>query len=76
MDKEVVIHTHTHTHTHTCIHTETQASLGFQSVKNLPAMQETRIQSLGQEDPLEMVMATPSSILVWRSTWRDEPGEL
>ena len=39
---------------------------GAQTVKSLPAMQETRVQSLGQEDPLEKGVATPSSILAWR----------
>ena len=43
-------------------------------VKNLPAMQETRVQSLGGEDPLEKVMATYSSILAWRIPWTEEPG--
>ena len=42
------------------------ASLIAQSVKNLPAMQETQVQFLGQEDPLEKEMATHSSILTWR----------
>ena len=45
-------------------------------VKNLPAMQETRVQSLGQEDALEKGMATHSSILAWRITWTEEPGRL
>ena len=45
-----------------------------QMVKNLPAMQETGIRSLGQEDPLEKGMATHSSILVWRIPWTEEPG--
>ena len=45
-------------------------------VKNLPAMQETRVRSLGQEDPLEMGMATHSSIFAWRIPWTEEPGEL
>ena len=45
-------------------------------VKNLPAMQETQIQSLGQEDPLEKGMATHSSILAWRFPWIEEPGRL
>ena len=45
-------------------------------VKNLPAMQETRIQSLGQEDPLEKEMATCSSILAWRISWTEESGGL
>ena len=47
-----------------------------QSVKNLPAMQETWVQSLGQEDPLEKEMATHSSILAWRIPWTEEPGGL
>ena len=42
-------------------------------VKNLPAMQETRVQSLGQEDPLEKGMATHSSIFAWRIPWTEEP---
>ena len=45
-------------------------------VKNLLAMQETRAQSLGQEDPLEKEMATYSSILAWRILWTEEPGSL
>ena len=47
-----------------------------QTVKNLPAIRETRIQSLGQEDPLEKGMATHSSILAWRIPWTEEPGGL
>ena len=43
-------------------------------VKNLPAMQETGIQSLGQEDPLEKEMATCSSILTWIIPWTEEPA--
>ena len=43
-------------------------------VKNLPAMQETQIQSLAWEDPLEMGMATHSSILAWRIQWTEETG--
>ena len=43
-------------------------------VKNPPAMQETRVQSLGWEDPLEKGMATHSSILAWRIPWTEEPG--
>ena len=42
-------------------------------VKNLPAMQETRVQSLGQEDPLEKGKATHSSIFAWRIPWTEEP---
>ena len=45
-----------------------------QLVKNLPAMQETQIQSLGGEDPLEKEMATHSSILVWKIPWTEESG--
>ena len=44
--------------------------------KNLPAMQETWIHFLGQEDPLEKEMATHSSILAWRTSWTEEPGGL
>ena len=47
-----------------------------QSVKNLPAVQETRVRSLGREDPLEKEMATHSSILAWRIPWTEEPGGL
>ena len=45
-----------------------------QRVKCLPAMQETRVRSLGWEDPLEKEMATHSSILAWRIPWTEEPG--
>ena len=45
-------------------------------VKNLPAMQETQVQRLGWEDPLEEEMATHSSILAWRIPWTEEPGGL
>ena len=51
-------------------------SLVAQMVKNLHAMQETQVQSLSQEDPLEEGMATYSSILVWRIPWTEEPGRL
>ena len=47
-----------------------------QMVKNLPAMQEILIQSLGQEDPLEEAMAAHSSILAWRIPWTEDPGRL
>ena len=50
------------------------ASLVAQTVENLPAVQETRFQSLGQEDPLKKEMATHSSILAWRIPWTEEPG--
>ena len=45
-----------------------------QLLKNLPAVQETRVQSLGWEDPLEKEMATHSSILAWKILWTEEPG--
>ena len=44
--------------------------------KNLPTMQETQVQSLGWEDPLEKGMATHSSIIAWRIPWTEEPGRL
>ena len=46
-----------------------EASLVAQTVKNLPAMQEIQVQSLGREDPLEKGMATHSTILAWRIPW-------
>ena len=52
------------------------ASLVAQRLKHLPAMRETWVQSLGQEDPLEKEMATHSNILAWRIPWTEEPGEL
>ena len=45
-------------------------------VKNLPPKQETGVQSLGREDPLEKEMTTPSSILAWKIPWTEEPGGL
>ena len=47
-----------------------------QTVKNLPAMQETWVGSLGWEDPLEKEMTTQSSILAWENSWTEEPGRL
>ena len=47
-----------------------------QMVMSLPAVQETRVRSLGQEDPLEKEMATHSSIYVWKVPWMEEPGRL
>ena len=47
-----------------------------QTAKNLPAMREAWVQSLGQEDPLEEGMATHSIILAWRIPWTEEPGGL
>ena len=46
------------------------------AAKNPPAMRETRVQSLSQEDPLEKEMATHSSILAWKIPWTEEPGRL
>ena len=52
------------------------ASLVAQMVKNLTAMQETRVRSLGWEDPLETEMVTHSSIFAWEIPWTEEPGVL
>ena len=57
----------------TCIH---RTSLVVQMVKCLPTIQETRVRSLGQEDPLEKEMETHSSTLVWKIPWMEEPGRL
>ena len=55
----------------------TWASLVAQMVvKNLPAMQETQVQPLGQEDPLEKEMTTYSSILIWKIPWTEESGKM
>ena len=51
-------------------------SLVAQRVKRLPAMQETWVRSLGQEDPLEKEMATHSSTLAWKIPWTEKPGRL
>ena len=51
-----------------------RTSLVAQTVKRLPTMQETRVQSLGWEDLLEKEMATHSSILAWEIPWTEEPG--
>ena len=53
-----------------------QASLVAHSVKNMPALQETRVLSLGWEDALEKGTATHSSTLAWRIPWTEEPGRL
>ena len=45
-------------------------------VKSLPAVQETQVQSLGEEEPLKKEMATHSSILAWKIPWTEEPGRL
>ena len=47
-----------------------------QSVKNLPAMQDTWVQSLGREGPMEKEMETHSSVLAWKIPWTEEPGRL
>ena len=59
-----------------CTYYSIRASLVAQTVKRLSAMRETRVQSLGREDPLEKEMATHSSILAWRIPWTEEPGRL
>ena len=51
-------------------------SLVAQMVKSLPAVQETQVQSLGEEEPLKKEMATHSSILAWKIPWTEEPGRL
>ena len=56
--------------------TGSKSSLVAQLVKNLPAMQETRVQFLGWENPLEKEMATHSTILAWKIPWTEEPGGL
>ena len=53
-----------------------RASLIAQSVKNLPAMQETQVRSLGWEDPQEKEMAIHSSTVAWEIPWTEEPGRL
>ena len=54
----------------------TRASLVAQKIKNLPAVWETWVQSLGGENPLEKEMATHSRILAWKIPWTKEPGRL
>ena len=53
-----------------------RASLVAQKLKRLPPMRETRVRSLGREDPLEKEMVTHSSILAWRIPWTEKPGRL
>ena len=53
-----------------------RSSLVAQRLKRLPSMRETRVRSLGREDPLEKEMAIHSSILAWRIPWTEEPGGL
>ena len=52
------------------------ASLVAQTIKDLPTTEETQVQSLGQEDPLNKGTATHSNILAWRMPWTEEPGDL
>ena len=61
---------------HMVMHLELRTTLVAQRLKCLPGMQETRVRSLGREDPLEKEMATHSSTLAWRIPWREEPGRL
>ena len=61
---------------HTYIYEKEEGFPGGSVVKNLPAIQETEVQSLGREDPLEEGMATHSSTLAWRIPWTEEPGRL
>ena len=58
------------------MHQAFRAFLIVQSVKHLPAVQETLVRFLGQEDPLEKEIATQSSILAWRIPWTEECGRL
>ena len=53
-----------------------QVSLVAETIKNLPAMQEMQVRSIGQKDPLGKGMATHSSVLAWRIPWTEEPGGL
>ena len=57
-------------------HINIREELVAQLVKNLPAMQETRVRSLGWEDPLEKEMATHSSTRAWKIPWMEKPGRL
>ena len=59
-----------------CVLQKEALSLVAQIVKNLPAMQETRVRSLGWEDPLEEEIATHSGTLAWKIPWTEEPGGL
>ena len=68
----MIKHTNTQTNKIRNLH-DKLASLVTQMVKNLPAVQETQVRSLSQEDPLEEEMATHSSILAWRIPWTEEP---
>ena len=65
-----------HSFIHSLRQREIWGTLVAQTVKNLPEMQETWVQSLGWDDPLEKEMATLSSILAWKTPWTEEPGGL
>ena len=58
------------------VYIRSRASLVAQSVKNLPEVQETQVQSLGQKNPLKKEVENHSSILAWKIPWTEEPGEL
>ena len=62
-------------HVFVCIKCQ-MASLVSQMIENLPVIQETWVQSRGQEDPLKKGMATHTSVLAWRIPWTEEPGRL
>ena len=66
---------HIYIHVYVYVHS-LGASITAQSVRNPPVVQETLVQFLSQEDPLEKEMATHSSILAWRIPWTEEPGGL
>ena len=77
----IIIYKHKQIHINTYvylipIYRSIRASLVAQTVKSLPAMQKTRVQSLGQEDPLEKEMANHSSTLTWKIPLTEEPGRL
>ena len=63
-------------HCYYCYYSQYWASPVAQTVRRLPAMQDTRVRSLGWEDPLEKEMATHSSALAWKIPWTEEPGGL
>jgi len=65
-----------YTFIYTYTHSFLDSSLVAQMVQSLPALPETWVRFLGQEDPLEKEMATHSSILAWRIPWTEEPGGL
>ena len=69
----VYIHIYIYIYIHTHIY---RASLVTQRVKHLPAMQETQVQFLGWEDPLEKEIATHSSTLAWKIPWTEKPNRL